>query len=615
MCGFCGYVNKKEKKKEEIKKMTDAISHRGPDDENYYIDSDIAMGFRRLSIIDLKGGRQPMSNEDDSMVITFNGEIYNFKSIKEDLISKGHIFKTNADTEVILHGYEEYGENILSQLRGMFGFVIWDKNKKELFGARDHFGQKPFYYCNMNNTFMYGSEIKSFLYNSDFIKEVNKDSLKPYLTFQTSVLEETFFKGVYKLLPGHYFKYNLESNEFFTKKYYQIVFDAKSEDFDSLVKKIDDAITSSIDTHMISDVEIGSYLSGGIDSSYVVSYLKPDKTFSVGFDYKNFNEVPFAKDLSDMLHIENINELIDSDDFFNVIDKVQYYADEPTANLSAVPLYFLSDLASKHVKVVLSGEGADELFGGYTFYKEDDLLLKYRKLPKFLRKAVKGIVSPLPDFHGKNFLTKGGSRIEDYYVGNAFVFDNKDANKVLSSKYQSKVKFQDITKPYYDEVKDKDDLTKMQYLDMHFWLPNDILLKADKMAMANSLELRVPILDKEVFALASTIPSEYKLSHGTTKYILRKAASSRIPEEWYKRPKKGFPVPIIKWFREEKYYNLAKEIFNADFTSEFFNVKEINKMLDEHYSGKKNHCRKIWTVYVFLVWYKTFFIDFEKGIA
>lgn len=615
MCGFCGYVNRKEKSKEEIKKMTDAISHRGPDDENYYINDDIAMGFRRLSIIDLKNGRQPMSNEDDSMVITFNGEIYNFKSIKEDLISKGHIFKTNADTEVILHGYEEYGENILSKLRGMFGFVIWDKKKKELFGARDHFGQKPFYYCNMNGTFMYGSEIKSFLYNSDFVKEVNKDSLKPYLTFQTSVLEETFFKGVYKLLPGHYFKYNLDSNEFFTKKYYQIVFDAKKQDFDSLVKKIDDTITSSIDTHMISDVEIGSYLSGGIDSSYVVSYLKPDKTFSVGFDYKNFNEVPFAKDLSDMLHIENINELIGSDDFFNVIDKVQYYADEPTANLSAVPLYFLSDLASKYVKVVLSGEGADELFGGYTFYKEDDLLLKYRKLPKFLRKAVKGIVSPLPDFHGKNFLTKGGSKIEDYYVGNAFVFDNKDANKILAPKYQSKVKFQDITKPYYDEVKDKDDLTKMQYLDMHFWLPNDILLKADKMAMANSLELRVPILDKEVFALASTIPSEYKLSHGTTKYILRRAASSRIPEEWYKRPKKGFPVPIIKWFREEKYYNLAKEIFNADFASEFFDVKGLNKMLDEHYSGKKNHCRKIWTVYVFLVWYKTFFVDFDKSMA
>lgn len=615
MCGFCGYINKKEKTKKEIKKMTDAISHRGPDDENYYIDNDIAMGFRRLSIIDLKNGRQPMTNEDDNLVITFNGEIYNFKSIKEELIKKGHIFKTNADTEVILHGFEEYGENILSKLRGMFGFVIWDKKKKELFAARDHFGQKPFYYCTMNNTFMYGSEIKSFLYNNDFIKEVNKESLKPYLTFQTSVLEETFFKGVYKLLPGHYLKYNLKTNEIITKKYYQITFDAKKEDFDTLVKKIDNTITKSIDAHLISDVEIGSYLSGGIDSSYVVSYLKPDKTFSVGFDYKNFNEVPFAKDLSDMLKIENINELIDSDDFFNVIDKVQYYADEPTANLSAVPLYFLSDLASKYVKVVLSGEGADELFGGYTFYKEDDLLIKYRKLPKFIRKTIKGLVSPLPEFHGKNFLTKGGSKIEDYYVGNAFVFGNKDANKILTKKYQSNIKYQDITKPYYDEVKDKDDLTKMQYLDMHFWLPNDILLKADKMSMANSLELRVPILDKEVFALANTIPTEYKLSHNTTKYILRKAASSRIPEEWYKRPKKGFPVPIIKWFREEKYYNLAKEIFNTDFASEFFNIKELNKMLDEHYSSKKNHCRKIWTVYVFLIWYKTFFIDFDKSMA
>ncbi len=607
MCGFCGFINRKEKN--IIKEMNDAIIHRGPDDESYYKDENIAMGFRRLSIIDLKGGRQPISNENDTMYITFNGEIYNFKEIKKDLIKKGHIFKTNTDTEVILHGYEEYKEKILDKLRGMFAFVIWDKKNKTLFGARDHFGQKPFYYANMNNTFMYSSEIKSLLKHPDFQKEINKDALKPYLTFQTSVLEETFFKGVYKLLPGHYFKYNEETKELKTKKYYQIKFEAQNWDFDKLVNKIDKEITSSIDTHLVSDVEIGSYLSGGIDSSYVVSYLKPDKTFSVGFDYKNFNEVPYAKELSDMLKIENINELIDSNDFFESLDKVQYYADEPTANLSAVPLYFLSNLASKHVKVVLSGEGADELFGGYTFYKEDDLLLKYRKLPKALRKIVKTVISPLPEFHGKNFLTKGGSKIEDYYVGNAFVFNNKEANKILSDKYKSNVTYQSITKPYYDEVKDKDDLTKMQYLDMHFWLPNDILLKADKMAMANSLELRVPILDKEVFALASTIPTKYKLSHNTTKYILRKAASKRIPEAWYKRPKKGFPVPIIKWFREEKYYKITKEMFNKDFTKEFFDIKKINKMLDEHYTGKKNHCRKIWTIYVFLIWYQKFFIE------
>jgi len=609
MCGFCGYINKKEKTKEEIKKMTDLIAHRGPDDENYYMDDFISMGFRRLSIIDLKNGRQPMEYED--YVITYNGEIYNFKDIKEDLIKKGHMFKTNSDTEVLLHGYIEYKEKILDLLRGMFAFVIWDKKNKTLFGARDHFGQKPFYYTNMNNTFMYGSEIKSFLYNKDFIKEINKNSLKPFLTFQTSVLEETFFKGVYKLLPGHYFNYDLETNKIDIKKYYQIKFEEEKQDFNSLVKKIDDTVTSSIDTHLISDVPLGAYLSGGIDSSYVVSYLKPDKTFSVGFDYENFNEVPYAKELSNILNIQNINELIKADDFFDSLDKVQYYADEPTANLSAVPLLFLSKLASKHVKVVLSGEGADELFGGYPFYKEDDLLIKYRKIPFFIRKAIKSIISPLPEFHGKNFLTKGGSKVEDYFIGEAFVFNNKEANSILSDKYKSNVTFQDITRPYYNEVKDKDDLTKMQYLDMHFWLPNDILLKADKMSMANSLELRVPILDKEVFKLASTIQTDYKLSHNTTKYILRKAASSRIPEAWYKRPKKGFPVPIIKWFREEKYYNLAKNLFNEEFTKEFFNIDKLNKMLDEHYYSKKNHCRKIWTVYVFLTWYKTYFIDFN----
>ena len=616
MCGFCGFINNEKKNKKEpiIKKMADAIAHRGPDDEEYYVDDDIALGFRRLSIIDLKSGRQPMTNEDGNLVICFNGEIYNFKDIKPDLIKKGHIFKTKADTEVILHGYEEYGEKILDKLRGMFAFVIWDKKNKKLFAARDHFGQKPFYYANMNDTFMFGSEIKSFLKNPDFIKKVNKDALKPYLTFQTSVLEETFFKGVMKLLPGHFLTYDLETKEIKTKKYYQIEFKPKKQDFDKLVNKIDETITKSIDYHTISDVPVGSYLSGGIDSSYVVSYLKPNETFSVGFDYKNFNEVPMAKDLSDLLKITNKNELINSDHFFESIDKVQYYADEPTANLSAVPLFFLSKLASKDVKVVLSGEGADELFGGYTAYDDDKKLKAYRKLPYFLRHMVKVAISPLPSFHGKNFLTKGGSKLEDYYVGQAFIFNNHEANSILTDKYKSDVRYQDITKPYFDEVKDEDDLTKMQYLDMHFWLPNDILLKADKMSMANSLELRVPILDKAVFKLASSIPTEYKLSHDTTKYILRKSASKRIPEAWYKRRKKGFPVPIIKWFREEKYYNMAKELFEEDFTKEFFDQKKLLKMLDEHYTEKRNNCRKLWTVYVFLVWYKTFFIDYDKSM-
>ncbi len=259
--------------------------------------------------------------------------------------------------------------------------------------------------------------------------------------------------------------------------------------------------------------------------------------------------------------------------------------------------------------MVLSGEGADELFGGYLEYKEDDLMLKYRKLPKFIRTALKIIVTPLPSFHGRNFLIKGGSTVEEYYIGNAFIFDNKEANDILTDEYQNNINYQDITKPYYDKVKNEDDITKKQYLDMHFWLPNDILLKADKMSMANSLELRVPILDKEVFKVASKVPSEYKISHDTTKYILRKAASTHIPEAWYKRRKKGFPVPINDWFKEDKYYNIVKKTFNEDFTKEFFNVNKINKLLDDHYHGKKNNCRKIWNIYVYLVWYKKFFVE------
>lgn len=610
MCGFCGFINKKDKK--DILEMNKAIAHRGPDEETYYVDDDIAIGFRRLSIIDLSGGSQPIANEDDSLIIVFNGEIYNFPQLKAELLRLGHIFRTKTDTEVILHGYEEYGTDIVNKLRGMFAFVIWDKNKKELFAARDHFGQKPFYYSNMNGTFLFASEIKSLLFHEDFVKEINRDALKPYLTFQTSVLEECFFKGVYKLLPGHYLVFKYDKQSLDICKYYQVSFEPADQDEEVLAQKIDEVVTSSIDAHTISDVPIGSYLSGGIDSSYVTSYLKPDKSFSVGFDFRDFNEVPYAKGLSDILGIESVSELIDSDDFFDTIEKVQYYADEPTANLSAVPLYFLSDLASRHVKVVLSGEGADEFFGGYPFYQEDPLLLKYRRVvPGFIRKTAKAVVAPLPGFHGKNFLTKGGGRVEDYFVGNAFVFDNREADRILSPKYRSKRTFQSITKPYFDEVKDMDDLTKMQYLDMHFWLPNDILQKADKMSMANSLELRVPFLDKEVFKLAKTVPSKAKLSHGTTKYILRKAAAKRIPEEWYKRPKMGFPVPILQWFREEKYYRKAKDLFNAPFTGEFFDVKKLNKMLDDHYSCKKNNSRKIWTVYTFLVWYEVYFVNFN----
>lgn len=609
MCGFVGYIDKRKKYKKTIKEMGDMISHRGPDDEKYYTDDNISLAFRRLSFLDLKNGSQPMQNEDESLVIVYNGEIYNFMDIKEDLVKKGHIFKTNSDTEVIIHGYEEYKEKIVDKLRGMFAFVIWDKNKKELFGARDPFGIKPFYYTIQDDTFIFGSEIKSFLKHPNFKKELNKDALKPYLTFQYSVLEETFFKDVYRLKPGHLFKY--KDSKIKIKKYFNYTYEEKKIEFDKLVDNLDKNIRKSVDIHRISDdnVKVGSFLSGGIDSSYVVSILKPDETFSVGFDFEKFNETNYAKELSDILGIQNKRKLINADEFFDALDKVQYYSDEPHANLSAVPLYFLSKLARQDVKAVLSGEGADELYGGYESYFETNSFKKYKKIPFVFRRGIKNIVKHLPYFKGQGFLIKGGSKLEEYYVGEAFIMDDKEANNVLTDNYKSNISFMDITKPYYDEVKDKSDLIKKQYIDMNLWLPNDILLKADKMTMANSLELRVPFLDKELFKESLTIKDDYKLANNTTKYVLRKASYKAVPEEWAKRPKKGFPVPFSIWIREEKYYKKVKKMFNDKMTKEFFDTNIINKLLDDHYNNVSNNGRKIYTIYSFLIWYKKYFTE------
>lgn len=606
MCGFVGYINKKEKKQDIIKSMNDMIIHRGPNDESYYTDDDVSLAFRRLSIIDLENGRQPMMNEDESIVIVFNGEIYNFQELRGKL-EKKHTFKNNSDTEVILHGYEEYGKDIVKHLRGMFAFVIWDKNKKELFGARDHFGIKPFYYSIMNNTFMFASEIKALLKHPDFKKEINKEALKPYLTFQYPVLEETFFKDVFRLKPGHSFIY--KDGKLKVEKYFTYDFNDVKRSESEIIDMIDKDVHSSVKYHKISDVKVGAFLSGGVDSSYIASVLKPNETFSVGFDYEKFNETNYAKELSDILEIQNKRKLINAEEFFNALESVQYHSDEPHANLSAVPLYFLSELAVKDVTVVLSGEGADELYGGYDAYYQSNIFKLYQKLPFSFRKKVRDIIKDKDYFKGKGFLEKGGQKLEDYYIGQAFIFDDEGANEVLNKKYKSDLTFKDITKPIFDEVKDKDDVTKMQYLDMNLWLPNDILLKADKMTMAHSLELRVPFLDKEVFKNSSTIPTKYKIKDKLTKYALRKASEKSVPLEWAKRKKKGFPVPFSIWLKEEKYYKYVKEIFESGYAKEFFNQKEILTLLDNHYNNIENNGRKVYTILSFLIWYKKYFIE------
>lgn len=604
MCGFVGFVDKKIKDNKIIKEMSKMIIHRGPDDENYYCDDDINLAFRRLSIIDLKNGRQPMYNEDESIVITFNGEIYNYQELKKDLEAKGHKFKTDSDTETIIHGYEEYGEEIVNKLRGMFAFVIWNKNKKELFAARDYFGIKPFYYYKENDTFIFSSEIKSFLKHPHFKKELNKKSLKSYLTFQYSVLDETFFKNVYRLKPGHYLKY--KNGKLTEKTYYEFSYNEEKMKLDELINEINNQVKSSVDYHRISDVKVGAFLSGGVDSSYIVSILKPDTTYSVGFDYEKFNETNYAKELSDILKIKNKRKLITPDEFFDIVSDVQYYSDEPHANLSAVPLYYLSKLARKDVKVVLSGEGADELYGGYDSYYTSNLFNTYQKLmPYGLRNKIKNIANKKKYFKGQQFLIKAGSKVEDWYVGQAFIFDDSEANDILKDEYKTDMTFKDITKPYFEKVKDKSDIIKKQFLDMNLWLPRDILLKADKMTMANSLELRVPFLDKVVFEHSLTIPDKYK----SQKMCLRKASELSVPEEWAKRKKKGFPVPFSMWIRQEKYYKKIKDIFSSDYVKEFFNQEDILKLLEDHYKSIKNNGRKIYTIFCFLIWYKRYFIE------
>ena len=610
MCGFVGFCSKNVKDKNVIKEMNNQIIHRGPDSDGYYFDKDVNFGFRRLSIIDLHEGSQPILNESCDTAIIFNGEIYNYQELREDLVAKGYKFKTHTDTEVILHGYEEYGEEgILAKLRGMFAFTIWDSKKEKLFGARDHFGIKPYYYALLDGDLLFGSEVKSFLKYPKFKKEVNEKALKHYLVFQYNPLEETFFKGVKKLRPGHYYIY--ENGKMEIKTYYNLTLDYKDMTFDEAVGKIEKEVEESVKYHKISDVEVGSFLSGGVDSSYVVATALPDKTFSVGFDNKGFNETMYAKELSDSLGIKNFAKLITPDEFFEGINKVQYYSDEPHANLSSVPLYFLSKLASEQVKVVLSGEGADELFAGYNEYADALPQRMYRKLPFSLRHKLYMKYKDRKHFRGQTIILKYGQKVEDRYIGPAEIMTDELANSLVTSKYKNAETSRDLTKKYYDEVKNMDDVSKRLYLDMKMWIVEDILLKADKMTMANSIELRVPLLDKKMWELARTIPVRHKVHNEITKYSFRTAAKNKLPEDWAKRRKLGFVVPFVLWIKEEKYYKMVKEVFNKDFVSEFFDKDKINKLLDDHFNGITNNGRKVYTIYTFLKWYEIYF----KGAA
>lgn len=611
MCGFTGFstADTSFDHQEVIKAMSDAIAHRGPDSEGLFSDEQVSLGFRRLSIIDLENGAQPMYNEDDSLVLCFNGEIYNHEELRAELKAAGHVFRNRADSEVLLHGYEEWGDGLLNRLRGMYAFVIYDRRTKRLFAARDIFGIKPFYYYKKDGVFLFGSEIKSFLHHPQFQKELNEEMLPQYLCFEYLPNDETFFRNVYKLPAAHYLLW--ENGELTVKRYFSIEYQIdNSKTLEQWSEEIAAVFHESCKTHMIADVEVGCFLSSGVDSSYVTQEMArelPVKSFSLGYAEEKYSELRNAQELSKIIEVENFSRKITAQEFFDATPTIQYHMDEPLPNPSAVPLYFVAQEARKQVKVVLSGEGADELFGGYRYYQECIDYQKYMKVPRGLRLLLGNVAEKLPAFHGRRFLMRGRHPLSVRYIRNNYVYNFADCKDILKKDYQAKSP-DFYTKPVFDRIPGEDEITQMQYVDMQVWMLYDILQKADKMSMANSLELRVPFLDRRVLETALKIPSRYRVTRKETKLALRRAALKTLPEKTADMPKIGFLTPLNDWLRQDAYYERIRAAFRGEVAEKFFQVESITRLLDDHKAGKAHNMKKIWSVYCFIVWYEEFFL-------
>ncbi|WLR50623.1 asparagine synthase (glutamine-hydrolyzing) [Bacillus tianshenii] len=610
MCGFVGVLSNKPGQPLPINtfmNMTNIITHRGPDDEGYYEDEHIQMGFRRLSIIDLEGGHQPLSYENQRYWITFNGEIYNYVELRKELEAKGHTFATDSDTETILALYAEEGREAVKKLRGMFGFVIWDKQQKEIFAARDPFGIKPFFYMEKDDKLFFGSEKKSILTAMDE-DEVNPEALQHYFTYQYVPDPLSLSKNIRKLTPGHFIHKKIDE-PMTIQKYWQATFKPVNLSKQEAIKEIKDVMYDSVNVHMRSDVPVGSFLSGGIDSTAIASIAKEFhpgiKTFSVGFEREGFSEVDVAKETADKLGVENIQYVVTPEEYIQELPKIMWHMDDPLADPAAVPLYFVAREASKHVKVVLSGEGADELFGGYNIYREPYSLKMFSYLPEPGKKLLKAVAQQLPEgVKGKSFIERGCSKIEERYVGNAKMFLENEKRSLMKA-YNPNAHYQTVTAPFYQQIKQYDDVNKMQFIDIHTWMRGDILLKADKMTMAHSLELRVPFLDKEVFNTASKLAPELKIANNTTKYILREAMAEIIPEHVINRKKLGFPVPIRHWLKNEL-HDWAVNLIKESNTDHLIEKSVILKLLEDHCQDKYDYSRKIWTALMFMLWHQVY---------
>ena len=601
---MCGHISiyYKNKKADElfIRQLTEKIIHRGPDDTGYFIKDNIAFGFNRLSIIDLECGNQPFKKENRTII--FNGEIYNHNELREEL-NKNNEFTTNSDTEVLLTSYINYEEKCLDKLRGMFAFIIYDEVKDIVFGARDHFGIKPLYYVNNDKFIAFSSEYKSLVKLVGKVS-VDKSALQNYLSFQYTPNYNTIINEIKEVPNGTYFTIKNGNIEF--KKYHKYKFSNK----DVREKNVYDIINDSVKHHMIANVEVGSFLSGGIDSTIITALaakINPKiKSFSIGFDVEGYNELNFAKKTAEYLGIENISINVSEEEYIKALPSVAYYMDDPLADPSCVGIYLLSEEARKHVKIVLSGEGSDELFGGYNIYKEYYSLKPFSYLPEAVKGKVNKMAKLLPDIKGKSYLLRGTTQLKDRYIGNAKIFSNEEVKNIILD-YDENNTCSNILSSLYEEC-DKnnyDNVTTMQYIDMNTWLEGDILLKADKMSMAHSLEVRVPFLDKEVLKCAEGLTLSQKVNKNNTKVLLREAFKDIVPPYMKEKKKLGFPTPIRVWLKSDLGKYVREIINNAD-VDELINKKYVINLLDEHIQGEKDNSRKVWTVFMFCLWHQIY---------
>jgi len=612
MCGITGkvYFDKERSVSiTEIKRMTDVIQHRGPDDEGHYIDGNVGLGFRRLSIIDLKSGHQPLSDNTERYWITFNGEIYNFQELRSMLQKKGYFFRTDTDTEVIVNLYAEYKEKCLDHLRGMFAFVIWDKKEKELFGARDRFGIKPFYYYMDDEKFVWASELKSISVSGNITKDISLQSLDYYFAYGTTSRDQSIYKHIKKLKPAHFFRLRPCTNEKLKiEPYWEINFEpnyTKSEDY--WKEAIYETLNESVKMRMVSDVPLGAFLSGGIDSSTVVALMslnseKPIKTFSIGFKEETHNELKYARILSDAYKTEH-HEFIVEPESIDLIPKLVKAYDEPFADASAIPTYYVSKYTRDHVTVALSGDGGDELFAGYNRY--DKMLSLYRNKFNFMG-LFKGINKMIPDhMYGKgitHYLSKDKNNIGAYFG----FWKDYERERIFIPEIRSGLKKNNSEKLKLDLLGDMegDFLSKMQKLDMQTYLVDDILTKVDRASMLNSLEARVPLLDHKLAELSFKIPSELKLKGNIKKYILKESVKSILPIDIISHKKQGFEVPLNDWFRGDLRDYANDTLMNSKYLFNFLEKRQIKKMLSNHQKGVRNYSGKIWSLLIMDEWLK-----------